>query len=151
MNANRANDTAKAFLIASKRADETRVIDGDKFERVIVPAIVCAAFSVEVGLKAIILAEGKEAHGHHLDKLFAELSAESQRQITSAITVSDYPKREGVVPTFDDAIQKIRGAFVDWRYIHEKKDWMEIDYNFLLQLAEAVQDVAAKVVPSDGS
>jgi hypothetical protein len=146
MNAERTNNTAKAFLIASKRADEMRVIDGNKFERVIVPATVCAAFSVEIGMKAIILAEGKKAYGHHLDSLFAELSPESQSQITSAITLSDYQKREGVTPTFGDAITKIRGAFVDWRYIHEKEDWTEVDYSFLMQLAQAVQDVAAKVI-----
>lgn len=142
MSAKQTYDTAKAFLIASKRADEIRITESGTFEKIVVPAIVCAAFSVEIGMKAIILAEGKRVRGHYLDDLFNELGPDSQKRIISAVNVPNYPKREGVTPTFSDAIKKIRNAFVDWRYIHEKNDWMEIDYTFLMQLAQVVQEVA---------
>lgn len=147
MNPTQILNTSKQFFSAAKRADEQRIIGGGQFEWLPVPAIVCAAFSIELALKAIILAEsGKSANGHKLDDLYAELSDASQQKVAAAVTMPTYPKIPGVTETFDTALTKIRNAFVDWRYIHEKIDWTSIDRTFLMEVADAVQAVAATAV-----
>lgn len=149
MNPTHMLNTSKQFFLAAKRADEQRVIAGAQFEWLPVPAIVCAAFSIELALKAIILAEtGNPARGHKLDDLYAELSGTSQQKVAGAVTVPTYPKVPGVTESFDTALTKIRNAFVDWRYIHEKTDWTSIDKTFLMEVADAVQAVAATAVRS---
>ena len=147
MNPTHILNTSKQFFLAARRADEQRIIGGAQFEWLPVPAIVCAAFSIELALKAIILAEtGNGANGHKLDDLYAELSGASQQKVAAAVTVPTYPKVPDVTETFDTALAKIRNAFIEWRYIHEKTDWTSIDRIFLMEVAEAVQAAAATAV-----
>ncbi|MYM71239.1 hypothetical protein GTP56_03395 [Duganella sp. FT134W] len=147
MNPTHILNTSKQFFLAAKRADEQRIIGGTQFEWLPVPAIVCAAFSIELALKAIIMVEtGKSPRVHLLDDLYAELSLPSQKKVAAAVTVPTYPKVPGSTETFDTALTKIRNAFVDWRYIHEKTDWTSIDRTFLMEVADAVQAVAASAV-----
>lgn len=77
--------TANAFQVASARALEKKVVD-DKFQRALVPTIVCAALSVELGMKARIMADVNRAKykklkgkdGHSLATLFPLLSQDDQ-------------------------------------------------------------------------
>lgn len=80
-----------------------------------IPAIVCLAFSAELGLKSILIAEGKAPPRHHdLYQLFYLLSEQSQSKIRESL--SSYAEK------FDSLLESMRTAFEDWRYIYEPYD-----------------------------
>lgn len=65
---NLAQAMSSAFLEAYRRCmDEEKAQNPQYFMPM--PAIVCAAFSAEVGLKIILRHEGKPANGHNMLKL----------------------------------------------------------------------------------
>src|SRR5437764_1354141 len=64
MNLDQAENLARSFGIAFRRCEEQRTIGNGQFEMPIAPAIVCAAFSIELGLKALILRCGGSPWGH---------------------------------------------------------------------------------------
>ncbi|WP_162179188.1 HEPN domain-containing protein [Chromobacterium haemolyticum] len=134
MNSEHAYRLSQSFLVAANRANEYRVID-DKFQVAIVPAIVCAAFSVEVGLKALIFKEtGHECKREHkIASLFEKLPNVRQEEIRSLL-----------VEKYNDINEKMKGisnAFVEWRYVYEK-DYTEIDSTFLFDFAKVIADIS---------
>lgn len=135
-------ELSRQFLVASKRAGEEKV-EEDVFVHAQIPAIVCVAFAIELGLKAIIiLEEHKKAWGHELDVLFCKLSSESKAAIESVVQVPIYPR---YVPprTFMDVLEAHSKAFEDWRYSCEGIKKLIADNDFLRNLAQQVQSVAA--------
>ena len=136
LQARHALNTANAFFLASGRAFETKVAEG-KFESAKIPAIVCAAFSIELALKANIAFQGdadklkklKSSDRHNLFKLFELLLVETQDEIFIGTKLA---KSE-----FLEKIQTISNAFVDWRYVYEK-DEISIDYTFLNDFAQTL-------------
>lgn len=105
-----------------------------QFQLPIVPAVVCAVFSVEIGFKAIILSEGGAASGHELARLFKKISPVTQNLILREVGLD--------LAAFNTTLNSISNAFVKWRYIYEK-DSAQVDINFVKKLAIATQKVAA--------
>lgn len=113
--------------------------DASEADKAPIPAIVCLAFSIEVGLKAIIKAEGKAPpRCHDLQKLFGLLTQDSQMQIRQAL--SRYADK------FDSLLTSMKSAFEDWRYVYEAYEPSREESNsalsfsddFLVSFAEAV-------------
>ncbi|MBA5639472.1 hypothetical protein H3H37_20625 [Duganella sp. LX20W] len=133
--------TAIAFQVASERAFETKVV-GDKFQSARVPAVVCAALSVELGMKARIMADGNRAQykklkgtaGHSLVTLFSLLSQDDRNWF---IVGSGHEKAE-----FMEALSAVSNAFVDWRYVYEQ-DERAINFSFLSKLSELATTLPA--------
>lgn len=48
-----AQNSSKAFYIAYQRCMEQRPLSNGQIQFLVVPAIVCAAFSIELGFKAL--------------------------------------------------------------------------------------------------
>ncbi|WP_139204143.1 hypothetical protein [Azotobacter beijerinckii] len=137
MNSTHATHLSSAFLIAAKRSAETRIID-ERFEAALVPAIVCAAFSIELGLKSLIYKEStveckKE---HKLGALFEKTSPSTQNEIAKIINIP--------LADLANKINLVSNAFVDWRYVYEKTS-MSIDLGFLTTLAAAVESVNKQI------
>lgn len=139
--AEKAFSTSISFQVASTRAFETKLVE-DKFQAALVPSVVCAAFAVELGMKARIISDGnkarlkklKGANGHKLDKLFGLLSDSDRIWFIEGMKLS---KDE-----FTDKLALVSETFVDWRYVYEKPE-QNIDYSFLSELA-----VLASSLPS---
>ncbi|MBA5690642.1 hypothetical protein [Rugamonas apoptosis] len=135
--------TSGAFQVASERAFQIQIVDEQFFQSARVPAVVCAALSVELGIKARIIADGnrkkyralKGAAAHHLATIFAMLSSDDQSWF---IKGSNLP-----VDEFNEKLQSVSAAFVDWRYVYEKSERV-IDFSFLSKLA-----ILASSLPSD--
>lgn len=135
--------TSGAFQVASARAFQTQVVDEQFFQSARVPAVVCAALSVELGIKARIIADGNRkkyralrgTSAHHLATIFALLSTDDQSWF---IKGSNLP-----VDEFTQKLQSVSDAFVEWRYVYEKSERV-IDFSFLSKLA-----VLASTLPSD--
>ena len=104
------------------------------------PTLVCYAFSVEIGLKALSLFEsGKVQRGHDLKDLLRVISPGLQAQI---VADSGWPN------TFESDLDMVREAFEVWRYIHEKGHAVDTDLGFLQRMAAAVQKALAAFPPA---
>ncbi|MBB3122491.1 hypothetical protein [Pseudoduganella violacea] len=133
--------TAAAFRVAAARAIETKVVN-DKFQSAHVPAVVCAAFSVELGMKARIISDGNRAEykklkgtaSHSLLALFHLLSKDDQNWF---IEGSGHEKAK-----FMEALDAVSSAFVDWRYVYEQAE-RAINFSFLSKLSELATTLPA--------
>ena len=129
MYAPHARMTSTAFLEAYRRCmDET--ISSGKGEAMFIPALVCAAFSAEVGLKALLLHAGRPARGHDLVKLFNRLTVEVQVDIFGRMGME--------ASQFAANLNHVREAFKDWRYMYEFNDERSISIAFVSSFATAV-------------
>lgn len=134
VNIDQAKNISSSFPIAFGRCMEQRPLSNNQFELPLVPAIVCAAFSIELGFKALILSAGGQASGHELSKLFKKLPTTTQDFIVRDV---------GIKPdAFAASLDLVSNAFVDWRYIYEKSS-TQIDCAFLGNLARATQSAVA--------
>lgn len=125
---------ARGFLEAFRRCDpELEPCDGSL---IATPALVCAAFSIEVGLKLLLSRCGKGAEGHDLFRLYRKLPRHLQFQI-----------RHGTTYTHRDFVKELfiaRNAFTEWRYVYESQDTLSVNVIFLGKLAESVTYICEK-------
>ncbi|TGG95422.1 hypothetical protein E4656_03080 [Natronospirillum operosum] len=133
----RINNVSSSFHVASKRCMEQRRLPSGKLEMPLVPAVVCQAFAVELGLKAILESEGNSCRGHKLKELYDSLSIEAKKSISDVAGCSE--------EFMELNMEKISNIFVEWRYIYES-DEAGLDLEFFNNLANAVHHVANKRV-----
>jgi hypothetical protein len=101
------------------------------------PGVVCAAFSVELYLKLLILlASGSPQRGHKLDELFAALPQKEQQKVT---------EKYGN-PAISTHIKEVSNAFVTWRYEHEHEA-LTINPDALMAIARACHLVVREMKP----
>ena len=104
----------------------------------IVPAVVCLAFSIELGFKAILVGCGKPSEGHKFVELFEKLPDEIQAEIRRLVVGDD--------GDFENSLRPVSNAFVEWRYIFEETGSHSINVDFLSKLHDAVAQIAEKYV-----
>lgn len=125
---------AQGFLEAYRRCDpELELYDGSL---IATPALVCAAFSIEVGLKLLLSRCGRAAKGHDLFRLYRRLPRHLQFQIRHGTT---YTRRE-----FIKELLTARNAFTEWRYVYESQNGLMVSVVFLGKLAETVVYICEK-------
>jgi hypothetical protein len=87
----------------------------------LISMIVLQSLCCEIGLKALILSEGKNfSQKHKLDKLFALIQTSTQKKI---IRESEMQERD-----FRDKLKQNNNCFVNWRYFFEKSQSVNIDF-----------------------
>ena len=133
MSAKSAKQLSAAFLTASERCLTERPCGGETLSIVLVPGIVCAAFSVELGLKAQIMEDGRMAKGHRLFDLFQKLDPKCQSNLVKLVGLDQ--------ETFENELAHMSEAFVQWRYVYEH-DEVSINLGFLEKLVRAMQALA---------
>jgi len=99
-------------------------------EAMFIPALVCAAFSAEVGLKSLLLQAGKPARGHDLFALFEQLPSNNKTDIIRLVDLAP--------EAFLTNLAHIRDAFPEWRYMYEFQDERMISIVFVAKFAAAV-------------
>jgi HEPN domain-containing protein len=97
------------------------------------PAVTCAAFAAELGMKAILSRDGKKVTGHNLKALLDQLSIDDKTNIISLTSVA--------FPDFDVQLQNAKKAFVEWRYIHEQENEKTVNIVFLGDFAKSILSV----------
>ena len=105
----------------------------------LVPAIVCLAFSVELELKSILffLELGELARGkHRLDELFKCLPTDLQAEISELCNSTR--------SNFEAALREDSMTFVTWRYSHEH-GLLRVNTSLLLDLSNACASVYGKL------
>ena len=132
MNVDQAKNSSKSFHKAFHRAMEPRPTGPNQFEMLAVPGVVCAAFAIELGLKALVLQKGVQAKGHDLEKLFSKLEPAQQTALIKAVGIAE--------SDFNKELKATANAFIDWRYIYEAPGSVSANLDFLRRLSEAIQN-----------
>jgi hypothetical protein len=125
-----AVNLSRAFGLASLRCEEQRPLPDGRFEMLAVPAVVCLAFAVEVGVKAMLLKIGASAKGHSLSDLVGKLPMPARQTLVQATGLDE--------ATFASRLSLVGNAFVEWRYIYESEK-AQVDLAFLRTLNQAIQ------------
>ena len=131
-----SQSSSSAFLEAYRRCMNDAQ-SGNVQHFMAFPAIVCAAFSIEVGLKTILQHEGTKAHGHDLLALFLKVSDARK------IEIIDHSGE--TMEYFVAHLKHSKNAFVDWRYIYEASGEKHINVAFMGKLASAVEAVCLRM------
>ncbi len=111
---------ARSFLLAAERALEQRPIEGG-IQSLIVPAVVCCAFSIELSSKCM-----STAWGHDLKDLYDGLSEPQRSEILRRMEMDE--------SGFTACLQNSASLFKDWRYLHEHVSG-NVKMDFLQKLA----------------
>jgi hypothetical protein len=128
----RPPNQSRAFFLAFERCMERRRLPGGTFQMLVVPATVCLAFSIELGLKSLAVAEGASPWGHALAKLFGTLTPTAQEMLVKDVGLTR--------AQFDAALAAASNTFEDWRYVHEPQPTNpHAEIAFLEALGRAVQ------------
>lgn len=134
MSAESARQLSAAFSEASDRCLTERPCGDETLAIVLVPGIVCALLSIELGFKALIMENGRSAKGHNLSKLFHQLGPWSQNAIVQSVGLDR--------KSFEHELAQMSEAFVQWRYVYEY-DEVKISIGFLDKLLRATQSAAS--------
>ncbi len=103
-----------------------------QFNMPLVPGVVCTAFSIELGFKALVAKTIVPPKVHDLRKLFELLPQTVQDRVVTACS----PTRA----SFDASIAAVANVFEEWRYIYEKQE-VQLDMAFLQRLADTVYTI----------
>ena len=126
-------NNANSFLYAAERCFEQRPMSDNTIQALLIPAVVCTTFAIELTLKAVTTIEGKDSKGHNLYDLYEKLSGDSQSALQKSLSLTDADLRK--------EITKVANAFVDWRYIYESQTEVYLDIDFIRKLATAAKDL----------
>lgn len=121
---------ANMFWMAAARNKEQRQISATQMEMLLVPSVVCAAFAIELGIKAMLLPTGKTIKKHDLRKLFDALPESIQQEIISSC---HKPLNE-----FNASLDSMANTFDEWRYVFELQS-ATVDLEFLELFGSAVR------------
>lgn len=129
---------AKSFHLAFEKCRGSGLPADNGIPNAIIPSVVCLAFAIEVGFKAILFAANAPGSGHRLDKLFEALPEADREKV---IFHSGIEKA-----SFEKNLELVANAFVEWRYIYEQRGLVSISEQFLQMLWSGVESVAAEKV-----
>ncbi len=134
---------SESFLRAAERCMDGRSeLGGEDHTQLLVPAVVCLAFSAEVGLKVLLQLQRTPIHDHKLALLYTALVAQTQQMI---VANAGFAQNE-----FESRLQNASSTFVDWRYIYEEKNaGLSASVDFLARLAHATQKTIAALKPRE--
>ena len=129
------NYETKSYLAYARGVEFAKAVEilEESDSHVMIPQIVNAAFSCELLLKAVIIAEEKREKvicEHNLSKLFDMMDSETRNAVRIKSQISDW----------DVFLKESSNAFAEWRYLHEKDKVMHISVWDLLRFHSALKD-----------
>lgn len=95
------------------------------------PALMCAAFSAELGLKELLRKRGLAVKREHRYLDLLNLLPQSETDCIRADLIQRWPD-------FDSQLSKANDAFVKWRYFFESRTPIEVNIMFVADFARSV-------------
>ena len=128
------NYETKSYLAYARGVEFAKAAEilEESDSHIMIPQIVNAAFSCELLLKAVIIAEQKREERfreHKLSELFSMMNTETQATIKCNAKIYDW----------DRFMEESSNAFVEWRYLHEEDKVMMISISDLLRLFSSLK------------
>ncbi len=123
-----------------------------------VPFVVNAVFALELYIKTLAKLHAATLRGHDLAELFDELPADAidtlQKELTTAATSSRFACGIADIRALKTALEGMKNAFIEWRYLHEKDPSSGIDFPPLIFAMEVFHSACQKhpaITPADAS
>jgi hypothetical protein len=117
----------------------------------LVPFIVNGAFAIEIYLKALALHFGLQPHGHDLLNLFDALTADARDALAANFGSAKVKCEIATLEDYRGALEKIRRAFVDWRYLYEpRSEPLSIEFKPLIFVLEVAHETC-RMLLQDGA
>lgn len=108
------------------------------------PGATCLGFAAELYLKSLYTMEsGKRGQGHRLNVLYARLSVDIQTLIGARYFVRSGRDQGRLIQD----LATWANIFVDWRYVFEREDHVQLDVGAVAALVSSLYDVARKLRP----
>lgn len=110
-------------MLAQQASPELQNLD--KYVQVVFPLITFGCLTCEMYLKALAYKNTDNLYeGHDLSILFDKLSAEEQNRCKT-----EFNQWLGDMGDFDEEIERIKLAFIQWRYLYERGWTVEDDHS----------------------
>jgi hypothetical protein len=87
----------------------------------VAPFVVNSAFALELYLKTVGQLHGRTMRGHDLLDLFDDLPLDAQNALHQNFAKSEWQCGIVELAEFRMVLEEMRSAFVDWRYLHDRK------------------------------
>ncbi len=107
----------------------------------LVPFVVNATFALELYLKTVSLLHGSEQRGHDLLELFDALPPDATEALRHEISKAPSTRSVADLSAFRVEIERVRHAFVEWRYLHERTRAGEIKFAELIFVLHVLHNV----------
>ncbi len=104
----------------------------------VAPFVVNATFALELYLKTLGLLHDNELRGHDLLSLFDALPSVAHQTLLSNFAKSTSQCGITEMVAFRKEIERLRSAFLEWRYLHERKRASEIRFAEMIFVMEVL-------------
>ncbi len=106
------------------------------------PFVTLLAFRTEIAIKAGLEGSGLAVpRTHNIQELFQCLPEDKRQKISSQVSS----------PDFDQSLNQIANAFVDWRYFFEKSGDLSVDTKFLEELCGSLEVILSEEIRKSGA
>ncbi|MGE0055626.1 MAG: hypothetical protein AB7S74_15595 [Hyphomicrobium sp.] len=114
----------------------------------LVPFIVNSAFAIELYLKTIGQLHKISLRGHDLIELFDGLPAVAHADIEKHFAKCNWQCGIATLADYRKALEQLRGAFVEWRYLYEKQNANIISFGPLIFTMEVLHETCTSLLNS---
>jgi len=104
----------------------------------VAPFVVNATFALELYLKTLGLLHDNELRGHDLLSLFDALPSVAHQTLLPNFAKSTSQCGITEMVAFRKEIERLRSAFLEWRYLHERKRASEIRFAEMIFVMEVL-------------
>lgn len=109
----------------------------------VAPFVVNAAFAIELYIKTLGEIYATSLRGHDLLILFDALPAEAHSALLGHFSSARWQANISTLEDYREAIEQMRNAFVEWRYLHEKMMAGEIRFPSMIFVMEVLHATCA--------
>ena len=106
----------------------------------VAPFVVNSALAIELYLKTLGQLHGTSLRGHDLVQLFDALPEVAQESLLPHFATSEWQCGIATVAGYRAALEEMRGAFVEWRYLFETDRSGEIKFRPLIFVMEVLHN-----------
>jgi hypothetical protein len=128
--------TTSSYLYSRELSGEPSVRKGLS----VAPFVVNAAFALELYLKTLGHIYNKPLRGHDLLKLFDGLPPDCHQALRQGFVKSEWQCGITEIGDFRKAIEDMRSAFIEWRYLHEEGRARVIHFRPMIFVMEVLHE-----------
>lgn len=137
---------AAAFAKTAERIYNGDLVSVPRPAVSLVPFIINSVFAIEIYLKTLGAHFKQPQPGHDLLKLFDSLPAEAHQALKDHFSCAKSLSEISKISEYRSAIEKMRGAFVEWRYLYERNEPTSIEIRPMIFVIEVAHETCRSLL-----
>lgn len=113
------------------------------------PFIVNCAFAIELYLKTLGEIHHVNLHGHRYLKLFDPLPESTRNRLEEIAPTFVKQYKVVAFSSFRGSLLLLEGAFVSWRYLHEKRDSLSFEVSLAIATMAALHERCRELLKAE--